>query len=199
MIAITELDVVNACLATLGELPLVELQDEHPLVAAARQNMRESIIAETHKQWWFNTDRLTLSSTEPEHFVYVPADAVAIQIDGRTDLAQRGRRLYDRMNSTYVIPGIFRGWIVRALPFDDLPVSAQLLVQHATVMRFQINYDADDSKTQKQDRLYTMQYRLVNAEHTRQIALNGLEVPNIAQKRMYAGVRPQRRGGIPVR
>lgn len=196
---ITELDVVNACLATLGELPLVELQDEHPLVAAARQNMRESIISETHKQWWFNTDRCELVSTEPEGFVYVPSDAIALQIDGRTDLTQRGRRLYNRMKSTYVLPGTYAAWVVRNLPFEDLPVPAQLLVQHATVLRFQINYDADEAKTRKQSMLYDMQYRLVNAEHTRQIALNGLEVPGIAMKRMYAGVRPQRRSGIPVR
>ena len=196
---ITELDVVNACLATLGELPLVELQDEHPLVAAARQNMRESIISETHKQWWFNTDRCELVSTEPEHFVYVPSDAIALQVDGRTDLTQRGRRLYNRLKSTYVLPGVYTGWVVRNLPFEDLPVPAQLLVQHATVLRFQINYDADEAKTQKQSMLYDMQYRLVNAEHTRQIALNGLEVPGVAMKRMFAGVRPQRRSGIPVR
>ena len=52
----TELDVVNACLATLGELPLVELTDEHPMVAAARVNLTEAIVSEMHRQWWFNTD-----------------------------------------------------------------------------------------------------------------------------------------------
>lgn len=195
---ITELQVVNACLATLGELPLVELQDEHPLVAAARQNMDESIIAEMHRQWWFNTDYCTLTASA-DKFVYAPADAIAVRVLNRTDLTLRGRRLYDRYNSTYELGGTYRCVVVRDLPFEDLPVTAQLLVQHATVLRFQINYDADDSKTQKQNQLYTRQYALLNAEHTRQISLNGLETVDVATKRMYAGVRPARRGNIPVR
>lgn len=196
---ITELQVVNACLATLGELPLVELQDEHPLVAAARQNMLESIIAEMHRQWWFNTDYCTLTAAADTGFVYAPADAIAVKVLNRTDLTLRGRRLYDRYNSTYELGGTYRCVVVRDLPFEDLPVTAQLLVQHATVLRFQINYDADDSKTQKQNQLYTRQYALLNAEHTRQISLNGLETVDVATKRMYAGVRPARRGNIPVR
>jgi hypothetical protein len=132
-------------------------------------------------------------------YVYVPADAIAVKVRGRTDLTMRGRRLYDRFNSTYAIGGSYSCIVVRDLPFDDLPITAQLLVQHSTVLRFQINYDADESKTQKQNQLYQRQYQLLNAEHTRQISLNGLETVDVATKRMYAGVRSQRRGGIAVR
>lgn len=196
---ITELQVVNACLATLGELPLVELQDDHPLVAAARQNMSESIIAEMHRQWWFNTDYCKLVAAANSGFVYAPEDTIAVKVIGRTDLTLRGRRLYDRYNSTYELGGSYQCVVIRDLPFEDLPVTAQLLVQHATVLRFQINYDADDSKTQKQNQLYTRQYALLNAEHTRQVALNNLETVDVATKRLYAGARPSRRGNIPVR
>lgn len=197
--AITELDVVNACLATLGEIPLVELQDDHPLVAAARQNMAESIIAEMHRQWWFNTDQITLSAAADSGFVYVPADAIAVNVYDRTGLTLRGRRLYDTFKSTYALKGTFHAEVVRDLPFEDLPVTAQLLVQHATVLRFQINYDADESKTSKQSALYDRQYRLLNAEHTRQIALNGLQTPSVYRRRLFAGAYPRRRGGIPTR
>ncbi|AZF88098.1 tail protein [Pectobacterium phage Arno160] len=197
--AITELDVVNACLATLGEIPLVELQDDHPLVAAARQNMKESIIAEMHRQWWFNTDHITLKSAADSGFVYVPADAIAVDVYGHAGLTMRGRRLYDSLNSTYELSGTFYAVVVRELPFTDLPVTAQLLVQHATVLRFQINYDADEAKTMKQSALYDRQYRLLNAEHTRQVSLNGLQTPSVMTRRLFAGAYPRRRGGIPTR
>jgi len=95
----TELDVVNACLATLGELPLVELTDEHPMVAAARNNLTEALVSEMHRQWWFNTDFVTLTATD-EGFIYAPEDAVAVKVDPLPNLILPGRRLYDRNRSS---------------------------------------------------------------------------------------------------
>lgn len=195
---LTELDVVNSCLATIGEMPLVELSDDHPLIAAARQNFQEAIVSETARQWWFNTDYCILQQAN-DKFVYVPGDAIAVTPLDRLDLTMRGRRLYDRTNSTYEVTGPVRCWVIRNLIFDELPAPAQLLVKHSTVLQFQMNYDADESKTQKLEALYTAAYRTLNAEHTRQIRLNALNQPQIAMMRMRAGVRPRRSGHFAVR
>lgn len=198
----TELDVVNSCLATLGELPLVELTDEHPMVAAARSNLTEALVSEMHRQWWFNTDYVRLAATE-EGFVYAPEDAVAVKIDGMPDLILRGRRLYNRYESTYELTGLsVVAVVVRNLPYEDLPAPAQVLVKDSCVLQFQLNYDADTVKTQQLTAKYQNSYRLLNAEHARQIQANGLESPYAGLARHNAGVYPRRtrtRGSIPVR
>lgn len=129
----TELDVVNACLATIGESPLVELEDDHDMVAAARQTMRQSTVAVMHRPWWFNTDFMALQVAN-DHFIYVPRDAVAVNVIGRSDLTQRGRRLYNRFESTYEMTGPVRVIVTRDLPYEDLPTPAQLHLLNHTVL-----------------------------------------------------------------
>lgn len=195
---LTELDVINGCLATMGEIPLVELIDDHPLVASARQEFRDARIAETARRWWFNTDYITLAPANGVPFVYVPEDAVEVTPLDRTDLTRRGRRLYNRMTGTYEINSPVRCLVVRDIPFEDLPVPAMLLVKHATVLRFQLNYDADENKTAKLEGLYNDAYSVLNAEHTRQIALNPLQMLSVMQKRMSVGMF-RRTNHFPVR
>lgn len=195
---ITELDVVNSCLATLGELPLVELADDHPLVAAARQNFHEARVQEVSRQWWFNTDYCTLQVAN-DKFIYVPGDAIAVTPIGRDELTMRGRRLYNRLESTFEVSGPVRAWVIRDIPFDELPAPAQLLCKHATVLQFQLNYDADEAKTQKLEALYSNAFRLLNAEHIRQVRLNNLNIPEIAMARMYAGATRRRGNHVPIR
>lgn len=196
---ITELQVVNACLATVGEIPLIELQDDHPLVAAARANLQEALISELHKKWWFNTDEIVLKPTVGTRFVYAPQDAIEVVVHNRPEFILRGRRLYDRSSSTYEIKdGTLYCTVVRGLKFEEMPVSAQLLVQHATVLRFQVNYDSDSQKTAQLSSLYQQQYMLVNAEHSRQVRYNALEKADTLRDRMNAGVT-NRHWGVPVR
>lgn len=199
----TELDVVNACLATIGESPLVELEDDHDMVAAARQTMRQSTVAVMHRPWWFNTDFMSLQVAN-DHFIYVPRDAVAVNVIGRSDLTQRGRRLYNRFESTYEMNGPVRVIVTRDLPYEDLPTPAQLHLLNHTVLAFQTDFDGDNSKFQKLQGLLSQSYVSLNTEHIRQIALNGLET-------MFAQVNKQRTSptqrimghrsgyGIPVR
>lgn len=199
----TELDVVNACLATIGETPLVELEDDHDMVAAARQHMRQSTVAVMHRPWWFNTDYVTLQVAN-DHFLYVPRDAVAVNVVGRSDLTQRGRRLYNRFESTYEMTGPARVIVTRDLPYEDLPSPAQLHLLNHTVLAFQTSLDGDNSKAQKLMLSLQDSYRSLNTEHIRQVALNGLES-------MFAMVNKQRTSptqrimghrsgyGIPVR
>lgn len=199
----SELDVVNACLATIGETPLVELDDDHPLVAPARQKIRQATVTVMHRPWWFNTDFMTLVVAN-DHFIYVPRDAVAVNIPGRSDLTQRGRRLYNRFNSTYEMESSVLAIVTRDLPFEDLPTPAQLHLMNEAVLGFQTDFDGDGTKLQKLNANLAKSYVSLNTEHIRQISLNGLES-------MFAQVNKQRTSptqrlmghrsgsGIPVR
>lgn len=194
---LTELEVVNACLATVGELPLVELSDDHPLVAPARQEFKMARVSVGGKQWWFNTDRVTLQ-TANDSFVYAPQDAVAVTPINRADLSLRGRRLYNRMESTYSVRGPIQCWVIRDIPYEELPVPAQVLILHTAVLAFQKNYDADEAKTVKIERQRMDAYLTLNAEHIRQIRLNPFLSPEVAQSLMVMSPR-NGRGRFPVR
>lgn len=192
------LDVVNACLATMGESPLVEIEDDHPLVAAALLDLKTAMTREMSRKWWFNQDFIYLQQAN-DKFIYIPGDAISCVPHERDDLTVRGRRLFDRYNNTYEIQGPVLCYILRSIPFEDLPAMAQVLVRDRTVLSFQLNYDADDSKTAELKTAYLDSYRTLNAENTRQINANVLRIPGIATKRRRAGNRvgrPVTRWGI---
>jgi len=58
---LTGLNVVNQCLASMGETPLNAVNADHPYVAAALMHLRGASTQEQAKGWWFNTDFLTSS------------------------------------------------------------------------------------------------------------------------------------------
>lgn len=189
---LTELNVVNACLATLGENPLVELEEDHPLVAAARQNFREAMVIEMGRKWWFNTDYLELQQAN-DKFIYIPQDAISCVPIERDDLTVRGRRLYNRYAGTYEVQGPVLVYVVRDLEFSELPVTAQLLVRDRTVLSFQLNYDADETRTAKLEQAYVNSYMTLNAENIRQQNVNMLNMPGATRLRHRAGYRQPNR------
>lgn len=178
-----QLDVLNSCLDSIGEAPLLELEDDHPLYASAMNALERAMTQEMSRQWWFNVDYITLKVAN-DNYVYVPSDAVAFVPLDRRDLTMRGRRLYNRMEGTYEITAAVRGYVVRLLPFEDLPAPAQIYVETVAVMLFQTSYDADRAKTEELRAQRADSWMVLNAEHTRQIRANPLLSPELAQKRL---------------
>ncbi|QYW05827.1 tail tubular protein A [Vibrio phage vB_VpaP_G1] len=190
------LNVVNSCLASIGESPLLELTDDHPLEAVAVDTLNRVMTQEMARQWWFNTDFLTLQVAN-DKYIYAPQDAVAFIPATRKDLTLRGRRLYNRFTGTYEMTENVQGWVVRLLPFEDLPMPAQSYVEAVTVVTFQTNYDADPNKTSELKQHRADSWMVLNAEHIRQIKANPLLSPELAQKRLR--IQTGYGGHIPVR
>lgn len=151
----TELDVVNSMLATMGVHPLNSLSEDDDDVAVCRKIIREASLKVQKKSWWFNREEIDLvADTEgPDHFIYTPGDAIrcdpVVRTPGPYRVVQRGRRLYDTDRNTYAFPAGTRitCTLVRLIPFDDLPPSAKEVVSLYAVIKFQQSYDADNSKT----------------------------------------------------
>lgn len=177
MAFLTELDVVNSCLGTLGELPVNALDDEHPLIAAARKVFKEVCYREQARQWWYNTEIVNLKR-DADSFIYVPADAIRCDpVDDSKNFIQRGRRLYDpeQGRNTYVMDRDVTCWLVRFLPFEDLPVAAAIAISYATQLSFMQSYDADGNKYQQISRDARDAYMILNAEHVRNSDTNLLQ------------------------
>ncbi len=188
MAAITTLDVVNACLDTMGETPLNALDLDHPFVAAALNKQNEANTLEQTRGWWFNTDAVALTPDVTTGYVYLPADTLDLRPPFPA-LTQRGRRMYDRTHSTFDLRalaaqagGTFDCVVVREIPFDDLPVLAQHLVKCRAALSFQASFDGDGAKYGKIGGEYQQVFNLLSSENIRNEKVNFTFTPSIQQK-----------------
>lgn len=178
---LTQLDVVNQCLATAGEAPVNTLDADHPFVLSALTKMKTTSTQEQAKGWWFNTDYITLQHDPNTRFVYVPSDAINVNPDDDNNaFVIRGRRLYNRFTSSYEFSGPVAVQIVREIPFEDLPMLANHMIAARTVLDFQNAYDGDTTKYSKLGAEYQQVFTTLRAEHIRQVKANMLNNPSVA-------------------
>lgn len=167
---ISQLDVVNACLATMGETPLNTLEDDHSYKAAALSYLSQSNRIEQKRGWWFNSEYVELLPDATSKYIYTPGDALAVKTIDRWYVpmfAQRGKRLYNVSKNSYEWDQNIWIDLVRLLPFDDLPYHAADVVGYGTVMRFQRDFDGDTVRYQQLAQDYSRARLELNAENTR--------------------------------
>jgi len=189
---LTELDIVNQCLATMGETPVNAVDADHPYVAAALMKLKTVSVQELSRGWWFNTDLITLHPDATTHFVYVPNDAIGVNPNDRgSAYVLRGRRLYDRYRSTYEFATDVLVELVRGVPLEDLPPLATHMIAARCALDFQNAFDGDGDKYNKLGAAYQQVYNTLRAEHIRQVKANMFHNP--AVQLQMRGIRPQTR------
>lgn len=194
MAMLSQLDVINQCIATQGEAPLNSIDSDHPYVPPALQSIETALTLELGKGWYFNEDEFTLQP-ETDGTIFVPKDTItAIPLDPRcTGIVQRGRRLYDRYNGTYNIGAPVMVRLTVEVPFDDLPMLWNQFVAARAVLDFQGKYDADSEQYQKLLVKYNQLSGIVKSEDIRQRKENILYNPKSTFARKLMRVRPMRR------
>src|SRR5690606_23746633 len=119
--AIEVLDIVNACLATMGETPLNSLEEDHSYKAAAEEKLRRSHESLSSRSLWFNSEWLKLGPQADTEYIYVPQDVIGV--DARSHcrnyrVTQRGRRLYDIGRNKYEFDRAVTVKVKRHLDYD---------------------------------------------------------------------------------
>lgn len=183
---LTELDVVNACIATLGEAPLNELDPYHPFVPAAQTRLQAVMLLDLGKGRWFNEEYLRITA-DAAGLMYVPDGVLAIDsVDPSQRIAQRGRVLWDLDAGDNIWPvgytQLFR--INRWVEFADLPAVASHAYKMAAVLQFQADFDGDDSKYQKISLEERNARAALNAEHIRNSNVNMFKTPSFQRLNM---------------
>ncbi len=195
MAFLTELEVVNQCLKTMGEAPLNSLDNEHPLVASARLSIKTMNMREQAKGWWFNKELTTLVPEAISGWIILPSDCIRVDPTNETlHYVQRGTKLYqpyataatDKFRFTQTV----ECWLVSLVAFDDLPPSAQALVSVAAIRDFQKSYDSDRVEAEALREEYKMAYVQLNAEHIRNVNANVLRRPSL--QRVLGMIAPRR-------
>jgi hypothetical protein len=186
MALLSQLDVVNACLSTMGESPLVAVDEDHPYVQAALTALENANTMIQADGLWFNTDVQNVTIDPGTGFAYSPADALSVDV-GNYAILQRGKRLYDRSRSSYDMRPVFGAGpmtaiVIREVPFEDIPMLAQQCVRARAMLDFQASFDGDDNKYSKIGGEYTLATRLLKAEHIRQSKVNLFQSASMQEK-----------------
>lgn len=192
--SLSQLEVINEMLASLGELPVNEIDVDHDLIASGVRKLSITNKREQGKGWWFNTEHLTLQPDAESGEIYLPSDTINVTPRSPHQLlVQRGRRLFDpRREDGFTINKPVAVKLVRAIPFDDLPDLARAFIGYSAIADFQVDYDADQFKYQQILAKRSDAKRDLGAEDIRNRKVNLLKNNHTAQDMWAAGVRRYR-------
>ena len=174
--ATTELECINIMLAAIGEAPVNSLTGTVPVDVRIAQ----STLIEVNKQvqsegWSFNTEiDVTLTRDGSNN---IPLGTDVLRVDAQThdhpsiDPIQRGLKLYDRKNNTFVFDDDIRCTVVYFRSFDELPEQARSYMTIKAARIFVDRFVSDQSlRTYTQEdeiraRSVLMETDLSNADH----------------------------------
>lgn len=174
---ITQLTVVNACLASMGEEPINSLADENAFVNSAKFALEQANINEQTRGWYFNMETLTVRPHAIDKHYYLPADVIDFTQEKVNPgwLNMRGNKMYDSDNAEFLTgTSAFKVRIIRLLSFEDLPIMARRMVKGAAVMLFQQSYDGDATKIQEAQQEYQLAFTYLNTQHIKAVGANFL-------------------------
>lgn len=123
----SKLDAVNICLSSMGEPSINSLDG-----VAVDAQMASDLIDETSMTvqsigFHWNREVHTISPNVSGN-ILIPANTARVDtVDGSksTDVIQRGLRLYDIPNNSYVFTDALTVELYVILPFDELPLAAK--------------------------------------------------------------------------
>jgi len=174
--ATTELECINIMLAAIGEAPVNSLTGTVPVDVRIAQ----STLTEVNKQvqsegWSFNTEiDVTLTRDGSNN---IPLGTDVLRVDAQThdhpsiDPIQRGLKLYDRKNNTFIFDDDIRCTVVYFRSFDELPEQARSYMTIKAARVFVDRLISDQSlRTYTQEdevraRSVLMETDLSNADH----------------------------------
>ena len=200
----TILDVVNDCLASMGEAPLASLTEPHEFKGAAQRTIDRTNRRIQATGWWCNQEAVTYVPNSVNGQVQLPGDVLKFQSGVRNRdllqrgvpkpwIVQRGSRLYDTRTRSYVITEAeVIGEITRNVPFEDLPPVLNEYIAAEAVLKFQSNFDADNGKRQELEQAWSLARQDARAEQIRQVAVN-LRNNNASLSRIKSYTRSARR------
>lgn len=124
----TELEAINEMLRAIGEAPVSTIDTGNSDVTTALDLLRSHSRRVQALGWHFNTERETIIIPDGNGYLNVPSNALKIDASGYSayqDVIQRGTKLYDKENKTFVFTESLTVDIVVGLDWDELPESAR--------------------------------------------------------------------------
>lgn len=141
LVPTTELEAVNIMLATIGEAPVSSLEVSGLTdVAIAKQVLSEVSRAVQTKGWHFNSEVEYPLVPNSDGFIVPPTNTLRVDTNKfycDYDVVQRGNRLYDRGNRTYVFPETLKVDLILLLAFEEIPEAVRYYITIRAARLFQ--------------------------------------------------------------
>lgn len=130
----TYLEAINYLLSQVGSSPVSSEDSLLPNVLAAKSRLAEQSRAIQKTRWWFNVElNLELPLDNYGHIPLPNGTTNVLRISNQCAI-QRGNRLYDSLNHTYVFDDSVNVDLIVQLEWDLLPAQAQdVILYRATV------------------------------------------------------------------
>lgn len=139
--SLTELEAVNLMLSTITEAPVSTLA----VTGDLNVSMAQQILYDTSREvqtygFYFNTEECYPLARTADNYINIPDNALSLDVSESFrgyDVTQRGNRLYDRENHTYVFDKTIEVDMVLFLSWDDLPQYAKQYITIKAARKFQ--------------------------------------------------------------
>jgi hypothetical protein len=136
----TELEAVNVMLGTIGEQPVNSLDISTVSEVSIASDILFDVSREvqTRGYSWNKEFEYPLALSGGE--IPLPANCIDVNVTDPTDIwcVQRGIRLYNRTDHTYVFTADVEATIIFFLPFTDLPQAARNFITLRSARKFQV-------------------------------------------------------------
>jgi len=127
----TELEAINEMLRAIGEAPVSAIDTGNSDVTTALDLLRSHSRRVQALGWHFNTEREYIITPDGNGYLNVPSNALKIDstsYSSSIDVIQRGDKLYDKYNKTFVFTEPLKVDLVVGLDWSELPESARAYI-----------------------------------------------------------------------
>lgn len=184
---LTELDIVNSMLRTIGIDGLTSTDTDHPDYVEALQVLNE-VRADVNKLgYWYNTSYPTLELNASNEIV-LPANSLSSDpCDRNKNYVKRGSKLFDMDNRTYTIDAAVQVKLVENLEIEEMPETAKSYIKAKARYEFYADNDGDAQQVARLERDRLRAWAEFYREHIRNRDINHRDSP--AAMRIRKGVR----------
>ena len=141
VIASTELDAINTMLTTIGESPVNSVNASTADTRIAQLILGEVDRATQIKGWNWNTEKEVTLTRNGSNEIVLANNVVRVDVSRQeypdVEVVQRGNKLYDKKNKTFIFSKNLKGELVYLLPFTDLPEQARYYIVVRSARLFQ--------------------------------------------------------------
>lgn len=174
--ATTELECINIMLAAIGEAPINTLTGTLPVDAVTAQKTLSEINKDVQNEGWsFNQEFNVKLTRDGSNEIALGTDMLKVDanvFDHPTiDVIQRGLKMYDRKNNTYVFDTDLTCNVTYFRNFDEIPESARRYINIRAARVFVDRLVGDDglrtytAQDEARARANLMENDMDNADH----------------------------------
>lgn len=138
----SELEAVNAILASIGEAPVETLDGPFTDAEIAQDLLKQESRGVQTQGFTFNTERSVTLTPDSYGVIHLPQNILRFIYTDRS-IVQRGFRLYDATNHTYEFTSSVECDLVLALPYDELPEALRRFLYFRAGRIFQDRFGGD--------------------------------------------------------